>query len=253
MEDPDTILHLDLTGRDPDEGATQIPYDKGAALLVLLEETFGRKRFDSYLRSYFDRHAFQSITTAQFLADVREHLFAGDTASEAAKAAERERVVRLEEWIYKPGLPDNIVAVRSEALRAAAEQATAFAGGRTASSLRTYGWSTQEWLHFLTELPEALSTAQLADLDRVFDFTGRGNAEVLFAWLRIAIRHHYEPAMPTLERFLMSQGRRKFVRPLYEDLMKAEWGKAEARRIYAKARPLYHAVTAGTVDKIVVD
>ena len=74
---------------------------------------------------------------------------------------------------------------------------------------------------------------------------------MLFAWLRIAIRHRYQPAMPALERFLTSQGRRKFLRPLYEDLMATDWGKAEARRIYATARPLYHAVSVGTLDSIV--
>ena len=26
---PDTHLYLNLAGRDPDEGATQVPYDKG--------------------------------------------------------------------------------------------------------------------------------------------------------------------------------------------------------------------------------
>jgi hypothetical protein len=74
---------------------------------------------------------------------------------------------------------------------------------------------------------------------------------VLFAWLRIAIRHRYHPAMPALERFLTSQGRRKFLRPLYEDLMKADWGHAEAKRIYGLARPMYHAVATGTLDPIV--
>jgi hypothetical protein len=74
---------------------------------------------------------------------------------------------------------------------------------------------------------------------------------VLFAWLRIAVRHHYQPAMPALERFLTSQGRRKFVRPLFQDLMDSDWGKADAKRIYAVARPLYHSVTTGTLDAIV--
>jgi leukotriene-A4 hydrolase len=244
MKAPDTVLHLDLAGRDPDEGSTQIPYDKGAALLVLLERTFGRETFDAYLRSYFDRHAFQSITTAGFVADVRERLFAGDTAKEAA--------VRLDEWIYTPGLPDNAVLTTSTALQAAANQARAFIGGASAGALRTEGWSTPEWLHFLAELPATLSSPQLTDLDRAFGFTARGNSEVLFVWLRIAIRHHYQPAMSALERFLTLQGRRKFVRPLYEDLMKTDWGPPEARRIYAKARPLYHAVTTGSVDKIVL-
>ena len=70
-------------------------------------------------------------------------------------------------------------------------------------------------------------------------------------WLRVAIRNHYTPAMPALERFLTSMGRRKFLRPLYEDLMKTDWGKAEARRIYARGRPLYHSLSTGTLDPIV--
>ena len=57
--------------------------------------------------------------------------------------------------------------------------------------------------------------------------------------------------MPALERFLTSQGRRKFLRPLYEDLMKQDWGQADARRIYAKARPTYHTVSTSTLDQIV--
>jgi hypothetical protein len=113
------------------------------------------------------------------------------------------------------------------------------------------GWTTPEWLHFLNELPPQLSEAQLAELDTTFQLSSRGNSEVLFTWLRIAIRHAYRPAMPALERFLTSQGRRKFLRPLYEDLMASDWGAADARRIYATARPTYHAVAVHTLDTIV--
>jgi hypothetical protein len=87
-------------------------------------------------------------------------------------------------------------------------------------------------------------------LDRAFGFTESGNSEVLFAWLRIAIRNHYEPALPALERFLTTQGRRKFIAPLYQELAATDWGRPLARAIYARARPTYHPVTAGTVDQI---
>ncbi|HXH23998.1 MAG TPA: leukotriene A4 hydrolase C-terminal domain-containing protein, partial [Vicinamibacterales bacterium] len=93
--------------------------------------------------------------------------------------------------------------------------------------------------------------AQVADLDRTFGLSARGNAEVLFAWLRVAVRHRYEPAMPALERFLTSQGRRKFLRPLYEDLMATDWGRPRARHIYERARPRYHSVATATLDPIV--
>lgn len=238
----DTILHLDLAGRDPDEGMTQIPYEKGAALLDTIEAAAGRERFDGYLRSYFDRHAFQPMTSAAFLDDLRSNLLKGD--------GDLERRLRLDEWVYQPGVPDNAVVPASPDLDRVAAQAKAFAGGAAARSLDARAWSTQEWLHFFGSLPRTLTLAQLQDLDRAFALTNSGNSEILFEWLRSAIRNNYRLALPALERFLTSQGRRKFLRPLYEDLMAQDWGKAEARRIYARARPLYHAVATSTLDPI---
>ena len=239
---PDTILFVDLDGRDPDEGATRIPYDKGAALMTLLESTYGRPRFDDYLRGYFQRHAFQSIETATFISDLQTHLL-GDTPVADA--------VRLHEWIFAPGLPSNALEPQSAALDAIVRHADAFTAGAAAATLPATSWTTAEWLHFLGALPASLEESQLRDLDAVWGLSSGGNSERLFAWLRMAIRHRYQPAMAALERFLMTQGRRKFLRPLYEDLMMRDWGAIEARRIYAAARPGYHAVAAHTLDGIV--
>ena len=76
-------------GRNPDDGMTEIPYSKGAALLRLIEQTVGREQFDAYLRSYFDRHAFQSITTDVFLEDLRANLLRNDAALEQTAAPGR--------------------------------------------------------------------------------------------------------------------------------------------------------------------
>ena len=74
---------------------------------------------------------------------------------------------------------------------------------------------------------------------------------MLFAWLDLAVGNRYQAAVPALERFLTVQGRRKFVRPLITDLAKdSEWGRPIASRIYAKARPSYHSVTASDLDKL---
>ncbi len=67
MDERDQILHVDLNGRDPDDGFTGIPYEKGALFLRHLEETVGREKFDIFVRGYFDSHAFQSITTETFI------------------------------------------------------------------------------------------------------------------------------------------------------------------------------------------
>ncbi|OFW28749.1 MAG: aminopeptidase, partial [Acidobacteria bacterium RIFCSPLOWO2_02_FULL_65_29] len=118
---PDTILHVDLKGRNPDDGATTIPYDKGAALLRLVEHTVGRERFDAYLKGYLDRHAFRSITTATFLSDLRSNLIRGDEAL--------EKTLKLDEWVYRPGLPDNATIPHSDELARVEQDAKAFAAG----------------------------------------------------------------------------------------------------------------------------
>jgi leukotriene-A4 hydrolase len=240
----DTRLHLDLAGRDPDAGMTDIPYEKGAAFLRTIEQAVGRPRWDAYLRSYFDRHAFQPMTTAAFLADLRERLIQGDPAL--------EQRLSLDEWVYRPGVPANAVEPRSAIFQRVEEQASGFAAGGSVSAVETRGWTTQEWQHFLGALPEALPAARLAELDQAFHLSQQGNSEILFLWLQMAVRNRYEPAVPALERFLTSQGRRKFLTPLYTELMRQdEWGRALARRIYAEARPGYHSVSVGTIDAIV--
>jgi leukotriene-A4 hydrolase len=244
LPDKDEILHVDLSGRDPDDGFTDVPYEKGALLMRLLEETFGRQRFDEFLRSYFDHFAFQSITTKDFVRYLKSNLF--DASPELAAR------IPLEEWIERPGLPAGAPRPRSEAF-VAVEAAT----GRwlerkaPASALDTHAWSTQEWLHFLRALPLPLDRDRMAELDHAFVLTASGNSEITNQWLSIAIASGYEPAYPRLEEFLTSMGRRKFLKPLYEALVKTPEGKARALAIYRKARPTYHPIAAAMVDKIV--
>jgi leukotriene-A4 hydrolase len=239
----DTHLRLALAGRNPDDGMTAVAYNKGAALLRLIEHTVGRAKLDAWLRSWFGRRAFTSATTDDFVADLRANLLGHDAALEAK--------LNLPAWIDGPGIPANATQPAAAAFDQVDAAVRRFTSGAAAETLDTKGWVTQQWLRFLGTLPETLTPPQLAGLDRAFGLSKAGNSEVLFAWLRIAIRHRYEPAMPALEHFLTSQGRRKFLRPLYDDLMKTPWGPPIARRVYQRARPTYHAVSVATLDTIV--
>ena len=90
----------------------------------------------------------------------------------------------------------------------------------------------------------------MTDLDRSFGFTQSGNAEILAAWLEPAIENNYQTAYPAMERFLTTQGRRKFLKPLYTKLAATPAGKEFALRVYAQARPTYHSVSVQTMDEI---
>jgi hypothetical protein len=75
---------------------------------------------------------------------------------------------------------------------------------------------------------------------------------VVFAWLQLAVQHRYQPAVPTLEHFLTTMGRRKFVLPLFTSLWaEGDWGRSIATPLYARARPGYHPVTTNSVDAVV--
>ena len=240
---PDTRLHIDLKGRNPDDGLTDIAYEKGAAFLRMIENAVGRERFDPYLRGWFERHEFEPVTSAMFLADLREHLVKGDR--------ELERKLQLDRWVYQPGIPSNAVPADPKAFAESDAAVTAFAGGGNPDPALWNGWTTQERLRFLNKLPRKLAAPRLAALDRAFGLSAAGNSEIRFAWLELAIANRYDPAVPSIEQFVTTQGRRKFVRPLLTALAEDRaWGRPIAERIYPKARPLYHPITTRDLDEL---
>jgi aminopeptidase N len=239
----DQILHIDLRGRDPDDGFTDIPYEKGAWFLCHLENAFGRARFDGWLKQYFDHFAFQSITTGDFVGHLQKHLLAQDTAAAAR--------VPVMEWVYQPGIPPSAPAASAAALTRVNRHAASWLAGTTKTSeLPTASWCTQEWLQFLRALPATLDRRRMEELDQAFALTRAGNSEIAFQWLLMAVRSQYDAAYPRLEEFLISVGRRKFLKPLYEELEKTPDGKKRALEIYKKARRTYHPMAAATVDAV---
>jgi leukotriene-A4 hydrolase len=66
----------------------------------------------------------------------------------------------------------------------------------------------------------------------------------------LTIRTGYQPAYRRLEEWMIEVGRRKYLRPLYEELAKTPSGKERAGAIYKKARSGYHPIAVATVDDI---
>jgi len=244
LEACDQVLHINLEGRDPDAGSTLVPYEKGALFLKTLENVFGRQRFDEFLKGYFRHFAFQSITTAQAVEYIQKNLLNNDP--------NLVNSLGVHKWVYEPGLPASAPYVHSPAL-ASVEQKVAqwLEGTISLEEVRRAEWSSHEVLHFLNSLPIDLGAQRMEELDRHFGFTSSPNSEVLQRWLLMAAHNHYEPAYSALENFLCTVGRRKYVQPLYEELVKSPENRRRAKAIYAEARPRYHPITQATIDEIV--
>ncbi len=237
--DKDTHLHLNLNGRDPDDGMTDIAYEKGAYFLMMLEDKVGREKMDVFLKTYFEKHKFQTLTTSEFVKYLNKNLLEANQVE-----------VDIDEWIYGPGIPANVRKVTTAKFKNVDAGLKTILDGKSVKSLATKDWTTHEWLHFIRQLPTENKNGLMEKLDAEFKFSESGNSEILAAWFEVSIKNGYaNNILPKIENFLVSVGRRKFLTPLYR-AFKENNGLETARNIYKKARPNYHSVSTGTMDKL---
>jgi leukotriene A-4 hydrolase/aminopeptidase len=239
---PDTKLKGNYEGRDPDEGVSDIAYEKGYSFLRTIEDAVGRKKFDIFLNEYFNAHAFRSVTSEVFLNDLETKLLKGD------KVLKDKIDPNL--WVYQPGLPSNSPAVGSVKFKALDTLLVKWAALANADVFKSAKLSSNESLYLISHLPENTTIDQMKVLDQVFKFTSSGNAEIQSAWYVLSIKKGYQPANKNIEAFLTTVGRRKFLMPLYKELVKTPEGKKWAKRIYVQARPNYHSVAYNTIDEL---
>ena len=240
-DSPDTRLKVNTSGRNPDDGLSDIPYEKGYAFLQTIEAAVGREKFDAFITSYFKAHAFQSITTEDFVDYFNKNLINGDKA-----LADK---IKLNDWIYKPGIPSNIITPVSEDFNNIDNiQKTWRKDGVKELSQKIK--STNEKQHFIDYLPKDLTLQEMTNIDKEFNFTNGGNFVVRRQWFIQAIQHQYKAAYPAIEQFLTSYSRTGSLTPLYKEMIKTPEGKTWAKQIYTKAKSGYHATTVQAVESL---
>ena len=239
---PDTKLKGNYEGRDPDEGVSEIAYEKGYSFLRTIEDAVGRQKFDIFLNEYFNAHAFRSVSSEVFLDDLETKLLKGDK--------NLKDKIDPNQWVYQPGLPSNSPAVASVKFKVLDSLLVKWAALSNADVLKSAKLSSNESLYLISHLPENTTIDQMKVLDQVFKFTSSGNAEIQSSWYVLSIKKGYQPANKNIEAFLTTVGRRKFLMPLYKELVKTPEGKKWAKKIYVQARPNYHSVAYNTIDEL---
>jgi hypothetical protein len=172
--------------------------------------------------------------------------------------------------VYKPGLPNNIIPAVSEDFIAID---TLIANWQRTGS--TYGFggvikSTNGKLYLISHIPADISAGWMANpslaaskdslllmqapmqsLDSIFHFTQSGNAEIQSVWYALAVKNQYKPAYTSIEKFLLNNGRRKLIVPVYKAMVKTPEGKQWAQQVFEKARPAYHPLSVQTIGELV--
>lgn len=82
---------------------------------------------------------------------------------------------------------------------------------------------------------ESLPVALLTAMDRAYEFTLSNNAEIKFRWQSLCIRSGAAWIVPHAFEFITSQGRMKYVRPLYRALRVSDiCGKQKVDELFQK-------------------
>ena len=236
----DTKLKLNLKGRNPDDGMNSIAYDKGYLFLRTLEETVGREKFDTFLKNYFQKHAFSTINTEKFIAFLNKNLLEKHNIS-----------FNTNEWIYTAGIPDNQAIISSDKFETVEKTIEQFIKTNTVDKTLTNNWTTQEWVHFIRNFPSNTNTEHLAMIDDAFNLTNSNNSYIAMVWYEQAINHDYHGNNidTKIEDFLIQVGRRWYVSTIYKAFKKNDKTDV-ALVIYNKARSNYHSVTTNTIDDL---
>ena len=240
----DAHLFLNLEGRDPDDGMTDVAYVKGAFFLKTLENRVGRDKMDVFLQNYFNHFKFTSVNTEKFVTYLEKELL-----------KKYDIDFNYKEWIYEAGMPSNALVIESKGFERIKLMAEDISSQEISELNNKFtladrdNYSVQEWLTFLRHLPSNIPAERMKVLDESLQFSAWTNAEIQFEWFLKSISSNYTPAYPYLSAFLEKVGRRKFILPLYEALYNNKATKEKALSWFDNYKQNYHAVSRNSIAR----
>ncbi|KAI6225081.1 Leukotriene A-4 hydrolase [Aphelenchoides fujianensis] len=219
-----TKLVQNLGKADPDDAFSRIPYDKGSAFLLYLEQQLGsNERFEEFLKAYVKKFRRQSISSDDWLAFLREFF--------ADKKEVLERV-DFDGWLNKPGVPPNKPNYDESLVQKCRDLAAKW----TAAPLESLGKEDAE------EAPNWTTSGWLL-LEKAYGLDKTGNYELLHTFYQIALKAEWPPVVEKALQFVTVCGRMKYVKPLYKRLFAWPHSRQQALDTLQKNKPVMHPIT----------
>jgi leukotriene-A4 hydrolase len=250
-----TRLVQQLDDNDPDDSFSSVPYEKGFQLLFHLEQTVGESAFLAFFQAYLQKFKFSTVTLQQFreffsttFHSLNEHI----------------------PWDYEPGMPivkpsfdDTFADAASTLANQWIEVDNQLYNGKEVVAQpqgkeHVQSWKTNQISWFLDDLfmicsnrGRPLHKDTISLISYTYKFHESKNSEILFRYSKLAIAAGDEQILPTVIRFITTQGRMKYIRPLYRALFEsaAHTGKLLAIEAFEANKDFYHPIAAKMIAK----
>jgi len=125
-------------------------------------------------------------------------------------------------------------------------------GGESATTEDILNWNPKQIIGFLGVLAahdKMFTLEQLDKMSNLYKMSESRNSEIQFLWYRLGIRCEYAAILEPALSFLTSQGRMKFVRPLYRALHASKIGAQRSVEVFQANKDKYHAICSRLVAK----
>ncbi len=239
-----TTLVLNIGDGDPDDSYSKVSYEKGFTFLLYLERLVGTKEFEGFFQAYIARFASKTLTSTDFQDFFLQHFEGNKKTGE----------IDWDTWFYAQGMPPVLPPLDQSMAKASSDLAAAWCtvdreskSPPVASQIRT--WSTGQITSFLDNLQvmtagRPLRVSTLVAMKQLYGLAESKNSEILFRYCLLAIAAEDESIVPVVVRFITSQGRMKYVRPLYRKLYRSKIGKGIAIDTFLQHKDIYHPIAA---------
>ncbi|GMK59104.1 hypothetical protein CspeluHIS016_0701190 [Cutaneotrichosporon spelunceum] len=238
---------------DPDEGYSQVPYEKGSNFLLYLERTVGGlEHFLPYMKDYVKTFTNTSITTEQW----REHLFDYfGKQKDGATYLKQLGTVDWDAWLTGTGvkLPveleyDDSLSKLCLALAARWDKARGDDDLSQFSKKDIADFSSEQVCVFLDKLAEyePFRPATVRALDDLYGLNDSHNAEIKLRFYKVALVSGPEYC-GSAAKWVETKGRMKFCRPIFR-LLNTQDHELAIRTFTAHA-DFYHPIARKMIAK----
>ena len=250
-----TSLYLSLGDDDPDESYSSVPYEKGFHLLYALERLVGEDVFLELVQAYIKKFANGTITSEEF-----KEFCVSFWEPTNQDAYTKMKAFDWNTWIYETGMPPSMPEfdkTLAEAAESLASAWVAFDSGKESDQPSTSidKWSSAQKVCFLdallklvendgNESPMRLKISTLKLFDKEYGFEQSSNAEILFRYCMLSVHSEDKDIYPIVVRFVSSQGRMKYIRPLYRAMFASSSSREIAVDTFVKNKDFYHPIAS---------